>query len=119
MVSQLFKYKVPKYDFIAFLITCCEIDEKNNVYIFSNDAYKRAHLSKTIEPFIDSIIKCYHKSKQYYVSRKMNYTRFVTIVRQICKSNCIPYVSKIRYDRSSYEIVYYICFGNTLLCNQE
>ena len=119
MASQLFKSKVPKDDFTVFLTTCCEVDENNNVYIFSNDAYKRAHLSETIQPFLDSILDCYHKSKQYYVSRKMNYTRFVTIVRQICKSNGIPYVSKIKYDRSSYEIIYYICFGNSLLCNQE
>lgn len=119
MVSQLFKSKVPKDDFIAFLTTCCEFDENNNVYIFNNDAYKRAQLSETIQPFLDSITEYYHKSKQYYVLRSMNYTRFVTIVRQICKSSNIPYVSKIKYDRSSYEIIYYICFGNTLLCNQE
>ncbi len=117
-MSQVFKTKVSLDDFIAFLTTCCEIDVDNNVYIFNNDAYKRAYLSETLQPFIDSIIECYHKSKKYYVSRKMNYTRFVTVVRQICKSNSIPYVSKIKYDRSSYEITNYICFGNALLCNQ-
>jgi len=118
MTNQLFKSKVSNDDFIAFLTTCCEVDENKNVYIFSNDAYKRAHFSKTLQQFLDSIVECYHKSKQYYVSRKMSYTMFVTIVRQICKSNGIPYVSKIKYDRSSYEIIYYICFGNALLRNQ-
>lgn len=119
MTSQLFKSKVSKDDFISFLTSCCEVDENNNVYIFSNDSYKRAHLSKTIQPFLELITEYYHKSKQYYVLRKMNYTRFVTIVRQICKSIGIPYVSKIKYNKSSYEIIYYICFGNILLCNQE
>ena len=119
MASQLFKTIVPKEDFVTFLSTCCDFDDNNNVYIVSNNSYKRAQLSETLQPFLDSIIECYHKSKQHYVSRKMNYTRFITVIRQICKSNTIPYVSKIRYDRSSYEIIYYICFGKCKLLGDK
>jgi len=121
MASQLFKSCVSTEVFTTFLLTCCESDHSNkNVLIFSNNSYKRAQLAETLQPFLDSIIDSYHISKQYYVSRKMSYTRFVTVIRQICKDIRIPYVSKIKYDRSSYEIVYYICFDKELsLGDQE
>ena len=99
MVSQQFKTIVPKEDFVKFISSCCDFNVNNNVYIFSNNSYKRAQLSETLQPFLDSILECYHKSKQHYVLRKMNYTRFITVIRQICKANAIPYVSKIKYDR--------------------
>ena len=110
MTSQLFKTQVSQEELVAFLKSCCDVDYDNNVLIFNNNSYKRAQLAETLQPFLDSIINCYHKSKQHYVSRKMNYTRLITVIRQICKDNKIPYVSKIKYDRSSYEIIYYICF---------
>ena len=40
----------------------------------------------------------------------MTYTAFTTVLRQICKFNHIKYTTKIRYEKSTYEIVYYICF---------
>ena len=110
MASQLFKTHVPIQGFVTFLLSCCDVDYDNNLAIVNNNSYKRAQLAETLQPFLDSIIDCYHKSKQHYVSRKMNYTRLITVIRQICKDNQIPYVSKIKYDRSSYEIIYYICF---------
>lgn len=120
MASQLFKTHVPKQAFIDFLAACCDIDDVNNVLIFSNESYKRAHLADILQPFLDSILECYHKSKQHYVLRKMNYTRLTTIIRQICKDVSIPYVSKIKYDRSSYDIIYYICLGQSrLLCDEK
>lgn len=111
MSNQLFKTLVPNDSLVMFLASCCDIHQDNNVYIINNDAYKRSQLVETLQPFLELILECYHKSKQHYVLRKMNYTRFITVIRQICKANEIPYVSKIKYDRSSYEIIYYICFG--------
>jgi cellulose synthase/poly-beta-1,6-N-acetylglucosamine synthase-like glycosyltransferase len=118
MVSQHFKTIVPKEVFVTFISSCCELNE-NNVYIVSNNSYKRAQLSEILQPFLDSILECYHKSKQHYVLRKMNYTRFITVIRQICKANNVPYVSKIRYDRSSYEIIYFICLSKDNLLGDE
>lgn len=112
MASQLFKTHVPIDSFVTFLVSCCDVDYENNLITVNNNSYKRAQLAETLHSFLESIIKCYHNSKQYYVTRKMNYTRLITVIRQICKDNNIPYVSKIQYDRSSYEIVYYICFDN-------
>ena len=39
---------------------------------------------------------------------KLTYNSFTTIIRQICKYNQITYTSQIKYDKSTYEIVYYI-----------
>ncbi len=119
MASQLFKTQVSKKSFITFLLSCCDVDYENSVVIMNNNSYKRAQLAETLQPFLDSIIECYHKSKQHYVSRKMNYTRLITVIRQICKDNKIPYVSKIKYDRSSYEIIYYICFEKDVLLRDQ
>ena len=119
MASQIFKTQVPKESFVAFLLTCCDVNRENNLIIVNNNSYKRAQLVESLQPFLDSILECYHKSKQHYVSRKMNYTRLITIIRQICKDNQIPYVSKIKYDRSSYEIIYYICFDNDELLRDK
>ena len=41
---------------------------------------------------------------------KLNYTKFVTIIRQICKKNEIPFSNTIKYDKSTYNIIYYICW---------
>jgi hypothetical protein len=38
----------------------------------------------------------------------MNYNKFVTVVRQICSVNNLPYTSKIVYNKSNYDILYYI-----------
>ena len=119
MVSQHFKTIVPEEEFVKFISSCCDFNDKQNVYIVTNNSYKRAQLSETLQPFLDSILECYHKSKQHYVLRKMNYTRFITIIRHICKANNVTYVSKIRYDRSSYEIIYFICLSKDKLLGDE
>ena len=43
-----------------------------------------------------------------YLDKKLTYNSFTTILRQICNYNKITYTSQIKYDKSSYEITYYI-----------
>ena len=45
-----------------------------------------------------------------YINRKQNYSSFLTVIRQLCRVNNISYTSKIIYNKSSYDIVYYIYY---------
>ena len=58
----------------------------------------------------DNKVKSFYQSKKKYVTRDMNYTRLLTIIRQICNSHMIPYVSNVKYSNSSYDIEYVIFF---------
>ena len=53
-------------------------------------------------------VRNYYDSKKHYITRKMDYNRFITILRQLCNVNNIKYETKMVYNSSTYEIVYYI-----------
>ena len=111
MVSQNFKHKISPEILYELLEKICA--KENDTYIFNKIAYKKGDFLHLIEPFCDSIVESYYKSKQFYITRKQTFTTFATIVRQICKANDIVYSCKIEYDKSSYSIVYLIR-GNPL-----
>ncbi len=82
----------------------------DNKYIINNYSFKLAKFKGYLQEFIKKIHDNYHVSKQYYLNRKLNYSKFITIIRQICKANDIPYTSEIVYNKSTYEINYYVYF---------
>ena len=106
MSSQIFKKKYPKDEFIEFLKKYCDSNDKH--LIFSKNTFKKMKLDKTVQPFFDNLKSYYHKSKLFYVERKPIYKHFVTVIKQICKDNNIPYNSKILYYKSTYELTYNI-----------
>ena len=106
MSSQLFKKNVPIDLFILLIETNCT--KLNNYHLFNNASFKKGMLNGTIEAFINDIKEYYHLSKQKYLTNKRSYNMFTTIIRQICKSHNIVFNSQILYDKSKYEIVYYI-----------
>ncbi len=106
-MSQLFKKNIDKKLLFEFLEEIC-IETDNDYYLVDNSAFKRSVLKEKLPPFLEKIKDCYHVSKQFYVTRTTKYTSFLTVIRQICKANCIAYTSKIHYERSDYEIKYYI-----------
>ena len=106
-MSQLFKNTVDETLLYKFLQEVCNPTDKD-YYVVDNSTFKRSTIIEKLQPFLDSIKDCYHTSKQFYVTRPIKYTSFLTVIRQICKSNCIAYTSKIHYERSNYEIKYYI-----------
>ena len=108
MSSQIFKNKIPNELFFSFLEKIKSNDDDTNMIVINNDSYKRSTLKDELKDFLISIKDYYHVSKQHYVTRKMSYSKFTTIIRQICKYNQISYTSKIKYFRSTYEIIYYI-----------
>ena len=106
-MSQIFKNDIEPEFFIDFLKKYTTLT-KNNEYIFNHISYKKANYNNDIQELISVLINNYHKSKQFYLTRNMNYKNFVTIIRQVCNYLCIPYTSKIVYSNSKYNINYVI-----------
>jgi hypothetical protein len=103
---QLFKSVPEKQDFIDFIKT--HTNKERNYYKITNDVYKQMVFKDVITPFLDKIKPHYHLSKQFYVDRKITYSRFITIIRHICKMIDITYTSTMKYSNSSYQIDYFI-----------
>ena len=93
-----------------YLKDICDIysDNSCNFYIFDNISYKKLEFYNNIEKFINEIDPYDIKSKKHYITRKLDYNKFLTIIRQICKFSKIQYFSKINYDKSKYFIKYFI-----------
>jgi len=108
MASQLFKKNIPKELFVDLLNNICNVNQ--NKYVLNNASFKKGMLDeyKYIITFLETIKEYYYLSKQRYVTNKLTYKSFTTVIRQICKSNEIPYSTEINYVKSSYEIIYYI-----------
>lgn len=108
MSTQIFKNKIPN-DFLFNLLD--EISLKNDkYYIFNIDSFKKGVFKENITKFIQNCIPYYHISKRIYLEKKLTYNSFTTILRQICNLNKITYTSQIKYDKSKYDIVYYIFY---------
>ena len=108
-MSQIFKKEVPTEKLLKLLE---EIAQKNkNHYIFDNAAYKKGILNNLIPEFMKDCSPYYHGAKQKYLEKKICYTTFTTVLRQICKFNKITYTSQIKYDKSLYNIDYYVYFN--------
>lgn len=105
-LSQIIKHKMPTEMLFNLLEQICIY--QNNYYTLNFNAYKKGIFDGTIQQFIQDCIPFYHLSKQKYLKRELSYNNFVTIIRQICKYLNVAYTSNIKYDRSTYDIVYKI-----------
>ena len=106
MSSQLFRKTVPSNFLIDFLKTNCIRD--GEFYVISKVAFRMACYHDRVRPFCENLVDYYHISKQYYVQRQLDYSKFTTILRQLCKVHQLAYTSRIVYNKSSYDILYYI-----------
>lgn len=106
-MSQIFKNTIEKEKLLVLLDEFAIKTDK--YYKLDNIFFKKAKFEGAkLNEFYEYIKPFYHKSKLFYVERDRNYKNFITIVRQICKSLQIPYSSKIKYSKSSYDIHYFI-----------
>lgn len=110
MVSQIFKKNIPIKIFIDFLDKIC--DKKDSTYLLNKSSFKKAEFHNLLESFLQQLLEYYHTSKQFYITRKLNYNYFLTIIRQICSNLNIKYESKISYIRSVYHTSYIIYVDN-------
>ena len=106
MPSQLFKQTVPIDILFNLLSEVCETE--HSYFKFNSDAYKRANMDNKTQQFLERLKPYYHVAKRKYVDRKQSYSNFITILRQLCNSQNVGYTSKICYNKSKYEIIYYI-----------
>ncbi len=106
MSSQIFKFHIPIDMFINFLNNLC--NKSDNTYIINSGVYKRGLYNDIIPNFINEIKTYYYISKRKYLERKLTYNSFITVIRQICNLHNFTYTSQIKYDKSKYEIIYYI-----------
>ncbi len=107
MKGQVFKKCVPASLLWRFLKEI-QAEELDNCIIISNAEYKRALLLQYLLPFIKEMEEYYLPSKRHFITKNISYHNLLTILRQICNANSITYERKMKYDKSSYEIVYYI-----------
>jgi hypothetical protein len=106
MSTQIFKQIIPNEIVYKLLDEICLKNEK--YYILNNDSFKKGMFKELIQTFIELCFPYYHISKRKYLNRKITYNTFTTILRQICNFNQIIYTSQIKYDKSTYDIVYNI-----------
>ena len=108
MSIQIFKNNIPDNFFFELLD---KISLKNvKHYIFNIESFKKGVYTEDIQNFIKLCTPYYHLSKRKYLERKLTYNSFTTILRQICNFNKITYTSQIKYNNSSYDIIYYIYY---------
>jgi hypothetical protein len=106
MKTQIFKTVPPiSLLFNLFEIICIK---EGPIFILTNDGFKKGVFHDLIQPFLTSCAEYYHVSKRFYLERKIAYNSFLTVVRQICNVHNISFSSQIKYDKSSYNIVYKI-----------
>jgi hypothetical protein len=108
MSTQIFKSNVPTSELMALLEKICVKNEK--CFIFNSNAFKKGCYTGDISNFFEICKPHYHISKRKYLDKKIEYNTFTTILRQICNFNKITYTSQIKYDKSTYDIIYYIYF---------
>jgi len=109
MSTQIFKNNIPNELLFNLLELICIKSEK--YYILNNESFKKGIYNESITKFIEECKPYYHLSKRKYLERKINYKSFTTILRQICNCNKITYTNKIKYEKSTYFIIYYIYFN--------
>ena len=108
MSSQIFKIPFPNEILIKLLNDIAVKTEK--YYIINKNSYKKGMFNNIVTDFINECKPYYFASKHKYLERNLTYNSFITVVRQICNFNKIEYTSQIKYDKSSYDIIYYIYF---------
>lgn len=108
MPSQIFKQHIPNEMLFQLLDATCLKNEKH--YTFTIESYKKGIFNGTIVRFLEDCVPYYFMSKRVYLACPPTHKSFLTVLRQICNYNRITYTSKIKYDKSTYDIVYYIHF---------
>lgn len=109
MSTQIFKKKIDTKILYDLLDKIAFKNEK--FFMFNNESFKKGILQEDIIKFMEECKEYYHLSKQKYLERKLTYNSFTTVLRQICKYNKITYTTQIKYDSSTYNIIYFIYFS--------
>ena len=107
MRGQVFHKPVPQYLLWQFLQTIQAYDY-GSYLVVCNDQFKRAKLQNVLNPFLVQMQDYYLPSKRHFIDKTMSFYKLMTILRQICNANGIVYERKMKYVKSSYEILYHL-----------
>jgi hypothetical protein len=108
MSAQIFKNMIPSEKIFNLLDSLCI--KNNKYYLFDFISFKKGVFTNEINNFLEYCKPYYHISKRKYLEKELTYNSFTTVLRQICNFNKINFTSQIKYDKSNYEIVYFIYF---------
>ena len=108
MSTQIFKNTIPIEKTFNLLDSLCIKNDKH--YFFDLNSFKKGLFTEEISKFLEDCKPYYHTSKRKYLEKKLTYNSFTTVLRQICNYNKITYTSQIKYDKSNYDIIYYVYF---------
>ena len=110
MSSQIFKKKIPIDLLFNLLDIICIKNDK--YFTFNNTSYKKGIFNNEIQKFIELCKEYYHNSKKNKdLDKKLTYNSLTTVIRQICNFNKIVYTSHIKFDKSTYNIIYFIYYN--------
>mgnify|MGYP006078205497 FL=1 len=112
MSYSIYKKPLPIHILKEFLMNNAE--EENNFYVINKIVYKKSLENNTIQQLYSILLEYYKDNKQFYLNREIDYTRFITIIRHICKFHSINIISQIKYDKNKYNIIYYFNKNNIL-----
>jgi hypothetical protein len=82
--------------------------KKEKYYVMDFNAYRLLLHYNLYPEFANKIVDAYKKHKQYFVTRKLTYNSFATIIRQICRINHVKFDTQFKYQHSMYNIDYYV-----------
>ena len=110
-LKQIFRKEIPNEILFNLLEQICLKTTK--YYLIDINTYKKLLYHELHIPFLDTLIEYYHESKRFYIKRNVSYNSFINIIRQICKNNNIVFSSQIKYNKSKYNIDYFIFYTQT------
>jgi hypothetical protein len=110
MVNKIFKHVYPMDKFIIFCKTFLLRDKETPEYTYriTFDVFKQLEFHGITRRFLEELKEYYYPSKHIYLTRKITYKRFATILRQICRNLDLPFISKIVYSHNQYSTIYII-----------
>ena len=92
------------YQFLETIHVSCD----NTHYIVDENTYKKMIFMQWHIPFLQALKPYYLPSKQHYITRELTYKSFTNLLRQICRSNNHPFYTKIHYNHSKHQTLYFI-----------
>ena len=107
MPTEIFQKPVPLETLFELLNKICP-SSNEHYFLIDKTVHKKMLFHQYHSAFIATILPCYHKSKQFYVSRELTYNSFVNIVRQICNAHGHEILADKKYNNSEYTIRYFV-----------
>ena len=85
--------------------TCTHTDTS---YVINYEVFKAMTYTTQYSLFVQTVRPYYHLSKRHYLDSPFTYKKFLTILRQICNYNSIPYTAIMKYAHSISNMEYHL-----------